>query len=216
MLVNFLKHERRRFGRRSMNVAATAELPGAIEVQCTIDNISDGGALLSFPQGLAPIRTFRLVVEGFEIRLRCEIRHHEEDRLGVRFEKLAEGMALNHFLRRDPAQPVGIEARTAPALVRPRLSAWSVRTLREALLVTMCISGEFDFDVEASYACDDEYAGEHHHIFTGDAGEAVLATAVDRPRRPARIVRRSHAEASRSMASDRDCLKFWLFRNSCG
>lgn len=126
--------DRRQFGRRTINLEAAAVVADGSEVVCIIENLSDGGALLSFPSGLAPVQSFRLAVGGFDYRLACEIRHSRGGKLGIMFESLAQGAQLNRFLAKpqDLNQPKDWPA--LEPLAQPPQQAASVRQLRRAML----------------------------------------------------------------------------------
>lgn len=126
--------EKRQFGRRSSNIGCNAVLPGHVLVPCTIINLSDGGALLSFEGDAKPPPTLRLTIDDTSFNLLCEVRHQSGSKVGVRFARLADGIALNRHFQRIPAEPAGIEARVEP-LCRPALAAAiSNRELRRIML----------------------------------------------------------------------------------
>lgn len=126
--------EQRQFGRRPSNINAFAVLPGQVLVPCVIVNLSDGGALLSFTDGAAPTQSFRLFVEDTEFKLLCEVRHRNGRIVGVRFVRLAEGIALNRYFLKTAVEPAAgdIPLVRAPT-ARPANTA-SVRDLRRAVL----------------------------------------------------------------------------------
>lgn len=124
----------RQFGRRSSNISAFAVLPGQVLVPCIIVNLSDGGALLSFMDGAAPTQSFRLVVEDTEFKLLCEVRHRNGRTVGVRFVRLAEGIALNRYFLKTAVEPAAGEIRVERAPTARPASTASVRDLRRAVL----------------------------------------------------------------------------------
>lgn len=126
--------ERRQFGRRPLNASAVAELPGQVEVPCIIENLSEGGALLSFPTGVAPISRFELVVEGFAFRLSCEMRYQVGIRFGVSFDDRPRGEALVRYFFPSASEPAHIETLARKLCERGPVSSRSVRQLREAVL----------------------------------------------------------------------------------
>lgn len=134
MSQNFSWAERRQFGRRPLNASAVAELPGPVEVPCVIENISEGGALLSFPTGIAPIDRFDLVIDDFSRRVPCEMRHQVGIRFGIRFRRQDVGEALvRHFFPAATVNaPAGAIERTTDA--RKEVQSCSGRDLRIALL----------------------------------------------------------------------------------
>lgn len=111
-----------------------AILPNQIVLPCVIENVSDGGALLRFTEGAAPIQSFRLTVEGTEFNIVCEMRHAKGRIVGVRFARLADGAALNRYLIEMQASCAGVAMQTPqrlgprPVRIRPTMS---VRALRE-------------------------------------------------------------------------------------
>ncbi len=65
---------------------AKAIFPGRGRVYCTIRNLSEGGALLSFEDGrLSVPYRFELEIEGFGVRVSCEPRHGGDEGTGVSF-----------------------------------------------------------------------------------------------------------------------------------
>lgn len=126
--------ERRQFGRRPLNADAVAELAGRAEIPCVIENLSEGGALLSFPTGVAPIDEFDLAIENVSFRLRCEMRYQVGIRFGVRFKRLDQGEALvRHFFgaASSPTAPNTFQRKAPDGAAMPTTS---VRQLRETLL----------------------------------------------------------------------------------
>lgn len=126
--------ERRQFGRRPSNIKAYAVLPGQIQVPCIIENLSDGGALLYFTEGAAPTQSFRLAVDGTSFNLLCEARHRSGRKIGIRFVRLAEGIALNRHCLKTATEPAGIEFQVQPAVGSRPASGCSVRDLRRMVL----------------------------------------------------------------------------------
>lgn len=127
--------ERRQFGRRPLSADASAELPGSIEVPCVIENLSEGGALLSFPTGVAPINFFDLAVENFPCKLQCEMRYQVGVRFGVRFKRLDMGEALvRHFFGSTATATTTAGANQPKTPERAPMPNGSIRQLREAIL----------------------------------------------------------------------------------
>lgn len=124
--------ERRQFGRRPLNADAIAQLPGAVEIPCVIENLSEGGALLFFPTGVAPISDFHLAVEDVPFRLACEMRYQIGIRFGVRFRRVDHGEALVRHFFGSTAAAASASPRKLPD--RAPLPASSIRQLRETLL----------------------------------------------------------------------------------
>lgn len=124
--------ERRQFGRRPLNADAIAQLPGPVEIPCVIENLSEGGALLFFPTGVAPISDFDLVVEDVPFRLACEMRYQVGIRFGVRFRRVDHGEALVRHFFGSIAAAASNTPRKVPDRAPP--PANSIRQLRETLL----------------------------------------------------------------------------------
>lgn len=133
MSETFTPAERRQFGRRPVNANATAVLPGGVEVPCVIKDLSDGGALLHFSSGVAPVQSFVLSVDDTPHNLKCEIRHRNGPRIGVMFTILAQGIALNRELQRPPVDLDGQNRYIRAAAAKPA-TACSVRELRRAVI----------------------------------------------------------------------------------
>jgi hypothetical protein len=147
--------DRREFGRRESNIDGYVALPGQVPVACKIVNISDGGALLAFD---APIRlpaAFRLVVEDTSFNLMCEVRHQTGTRAGVRFARLAEGVALNRHFQRAPAEPAGSEIKLQPTRqIKVSIPA-SNRDLRRTILGRRAQFADDTFATEVRTANDE-------------------------------------------------------------
>jgi hypothetical protein len=81
-------NERREFGRRNTCLHGWVAVEGRPKFACVVRNVSEGGALLecAAPK-LMPFR-FMLQIDckGFEAW--CEIRHHAEQWIGVRFVRI--------------------------------------------------------------------------------------------------------------------------------
>jgi PilZ domain len=96
--------QRRQFGRRDTNVRATALVPGYAPIVCELRNVSEGGALLVFEGVTVPSRPFRLLIDGTDLSLPCEVRHSGKNGTGVRFLSLQAGARLMGHLYREPLQ----------------------------------------------------------------------------------------------------------------
>jgi PilZ domain len=82
--------ERRRFGRRDVRKFGWVVIPGRPRIACVVQNLSKGGAFLSFaPPKWLPFR-FDLVSEDDGGAITCELRHCRLDGVGVDFVDLAE------------------------------------------------------------------------------------------------------------------------------
>ncbi len=77
--------EKRAFGRRPANLKAWIRVAGRPPVQCTLSNLSDGGALIHLDQDLWIPFSFRLTSEDKALDYVCEIRHQNGRRIGVQF-----------------------------------------------------------------------------------------------------------------------------------
>ena len=109
-------------------------LPGHLQIACVIENLSDGGALLWFTEGAAPTQSFRLAIEGTEFNLVCELRHRAGRKLGVRFVRPAEGIALNRHFQKTSVEPTGAEVHLPIAKPLRAVASRSVRELRRTVL----------------------------------------------------------------------------------
>lgn len=128
--------DRRQFGRRPLNADAIAELPGQVQIPCVIENLSEGGALLSFPTGVAPIDLFDLTVEDVPFKTRCEMRYQVGIRFGVRFQRIDHGEALIRHFFRSTVTPAttNILKRSGVDRAAQTSASRGVRQFREALL----------------------------------------------------------------------------------
>lgn len=129
--------QRRQFGRREDARAAIALLQGGQSVACTVENISEAGALVAFPNGPIPARSFRLTIDGAPITMVCEPRHSQEARVGVKFLNQSDGVRLMAFLH--PMPPSNSAEIIAPSLDRPSTIAThsSNRDLRQQVLSSL-------------------------------------------------------------------------------
>lgn len=126
--------EHRQFGRRPSHIAARVVLPGHVTVPCIIENLSDGGALLGFDEPPPTASSFRLAVEDTSFILLCEPRHTHGNKMGIRFARLGEGVALNRHFQKTAVEPA-VPTLTGGPAPRPAIAAVSVRDLRNMLLV---------------------------------------------------------------------------------
>jgi hypothetical protein len=80
--------ERRQFGRRTTCLHGWVMLEGRPRIPCLVRNVSEGGALLEceVPKML-PFR-FSLVIDCKGFQAWCEVRHHTEHWMGVRFVRV--------------------------------------------------------------------------------------------------------------------------------
>lgn len=77
--------EKRQFGRRHTNTRAWIRVAGRPPVSCTVQNVSEGGALLVCDEEIWLPFSFRLTTEDRQIDRVCEIRHQTGPRIGVEF-----------------------------------------------------------------------------------------------------------------------------------
>ncbi len=125
--------ERRQFGRRSSNIKGYAVLPGHVLLPCVIVNLSDGGALLSFDGDVKLPASLRLVVDDTSFNLLCEVRHQTGNKVGVRFARLAQGIAFNRHFQRVPTEPADCEIKMQSLRPAPVTPPASNRELRRAV-----------------------------------------------------------------------------------
>jgi hypothetical protein len=74
--------ERRSDPRKNVRISAEITIGDAILCECTIMNISKGGAMLVIPEGTMPPDQFMLTPPS---RL-CQVAWRKEDRIGVAFQ----------------------------------------------------------------------------------------------------------------------------------
>ena len=129
--------QRRQFGRRDDARAATALLQGGQSVACTVENISEGGALVAFPNAPVPARSFRLTIDGVPVTMVCDPRHSKDNRVGVKFMNQSDGVRLMAFLH--PMPPSNSPEGAATHLGRPNTIAThsSNRDLRQQVLSSL-------------------------------------------------------------------------------
>jgi hypothetical protein len=78
----YINDERRRAPRRSVRISAEITIAGSVQCECTILNISHGGALLAIPAGYVLPNEFMLIPPS---RL-CRVAWRNEERIGVAFQ----------------------------------------------------------------------------------------------------------------------------------
>ncbi len=91
--------ERRQFGRRAAYLHGWIRLQGRPAMTCALRNISDGGALLTFDHEPALPFEFLLEIDGLDVTVGCEVRHHFGQRVGVAFVDTAlvhQNASSNH------------------------------------------------------------------------------------------------------------------------
>ncbi len=153
---------------------------------CTIENLSDGGALLTFEVPAPKAASFRLIVEETSFNLLCEPRHAQGNRLGVRFSRPAEGIALNRHFQKATVEPEAIdrpERLDARGLV---VAAVSVRDLRSRVITASVGEAPVEAPVEAREISSAEL------LAAGCLPPGISFTAEGgrhSSRRPARILR---------------------------
>ena len=124
--------ERRKFGRREFYVRGLALIPGHRPLPFGISNISEGGAFLVFDEPIVPRTAFRISFESYRMNILCDVRHHNEHGVGIRFLDARAGAELDRFLRPKHVTVPGAEVQpavTRPAS-RPAAEPVSVRDLR--------------------------------------------------------------------------------------
>lgn len=129
--------QRRQFGRREVSRSAIAVQPGAAPVQCTVENLSEAGAMVVFG-GAVPTRNFRLTIEDAAFAMVCEIRHQSAAGVGVRFLNPADGARLMAHL--FPGPVMDAIAGGVPVAVRTRqdpVPALTTRDLRQRVLTSL-------------------------------------------------------------------------------
>jgi hypothetical protein len=72
---------RRRHPRKTVNISAEITIGDSVQCECTIMNISQGGAMLAIPAGCVLPDQFMLIPPS---RL-CRVAWRNEDRVGVAF-----------------------------------------------------------------------------------------------------------------------------------
>ncbi len=77
--------DKRQFGRRPINLSATARVPGHAPVPCLLGNVSDGGALIYLDHALPMPQSFRLTSEDGAIDQIVEVRYQLARLLGLEF-----------------------------------------------------------------------------------------------------------------------------------
>ncbi|MGF1649501.1 MAG: PilZ domain-containing protein [Hyphomicrobiaceae bacterium] len=113
--------ERRTFGRRNLRLRGRIAWADHRPLLCWIDNISLGGALLTFPERVWTPFQFTLIVDGFNERFACEIRHHGEDRLGVAFQSGDASRLIQSAQSECPALPPNVATRPPRLGFEPRV-----------------------------------------------------------------------------------------------
>ena len=130
--------EQRQFGRRQTNLHAWISVPGRPKLPCVVRNISVGGALLELDRPSWLPFNFQLTIEATRFVTMCEVRHHSQGHVGVRFMTAVEYAALdrrrasdNRSLNDADAWSGDADGATAPS-DRPQGNGNSIaRTLRD-------------------------------------------------------------------------------------
>lgn len=78
----YINDERRRDPRKTVRILAEISIGSSVECECTIMDISDGGAMLVIPSGYVVPEEFMLVPPS---RL-CRVAWRNHDRVGVAFQ----------------------------------------------------------------------------------------------------------------------------------
>lgn len=130
---------RRQFGRRDTDRSANAIVSGRSAIKCAVRNLSEGRALIQFPDLFVPNRPFRLDIEGAPISLLCEVRHSGKYGVGVKFLNPADGPALIRHLYPSASQ-INDEGAIDPTSLRaasPPLPVISHKALRMRVLAEL-------------------------------------------------------------------------------
>ncbi len=139
--------QRRQFGRRQANLLALVSLPGRAPIECTIENISEGGALLRIGEENLPNRPFRLSIAGVKFDLFCELRHQGKHGAGVRFLSAQDGATVMRQLYPDAAKVSDAVARCGTLDRSADIAAMplSHRDMRDTLLAAQSTRRIADF-----------------------------------------------------------------------
>ena len=78
----YINAERRRYPRKAVRIAAEISIGDAVQCECTILDISQGGAQLAIAAGFVVPDEFMLIPPS---RL-CRVAWRKEDRVGVAFQ----------------------------------------------------------------------------------------------------------------------------------
>jgi hypothetical protein len=176
--------EHRQFGRRESRIAARVALPRNVQMPCMIENLSDGGALLTFEEPAPTAASFRLIVEGTSFNLLCEPRHAQGNRLGVKFARLAEDIALNRHFQRTTVAPEAGERAEGERATHEGGVAPSVRALRSRFTAAIQTRAP---DLTNATEASGEQRMAAGYLPLLSAGVPVAGGGVSR--RPARLVR---------------------------
>jgi hypothetical protein len=90
--------DQRQFGRRTTYKSARFISTDGTFANCTIVDVSDGGARLQL-RGTEPSQEFTLLIPEDDIAVRCGVIHREKDQVGVRY--LAMPQRLSRLLNGD-------------------------------------------------------------------------------------------------------------------
>ena len=88
--------EQRQFGRRTAWKSARFMSPDGSSADCTVVEVSDGGARLQL-RGVEPSTEFVLIVPEDDMAVRCLVVHRDKDHVGVRY--LAMPQRLSRLLK---------------------------------------------------------------------------------------------------------------------
>jgi hypothetical protein len=77
--------EQRQFGRRKTTLHAWISVPGRPRLNCTVLDISIGGALIGLEKPSWLPYNFLVTIEATKFQSWCEVRHQRADAVGVRF-----------------------------------------------------------------------------------------------------------------------------------
>jgi hypothetical protein len=83
----FVAKEQRKFGRRAVFKAAVLLLDSGTRIDCTLLDISDGGAKVRIPNQQIPPVELILEVPGDDLMVRCHVVYTEDRMVGLQFIK---------------------------------------------------------------------------------------------------------------------------------
>lgn len=87
-----IRDDKREFGRRTTRLGGWIKVKGRPPIPCRVENVSEGGALISLPQAMLLPRRFTLRIDTGSIEHLCEVRHGDGLQIGVVFV-VAEALA---------------------------------------------------------------------------------------------------------------------------
>lgn len=129
--------ERRAFGRRETLLPAVVRINQRTILSCTVRDVSEGGALLEFPEVAELPPRIRLTIGGSVNEIICDVRHQRENRAGVQFACGPMAIALRQIVvPADPAtrvqHPAAIDERFTDTGGGPQVAMQLIAQLRKA------------------------------------------------------------------------------------